>query len=163
MCMRLYSRSVLFLRKIRIIINIFLRKILQRRSFKRPLQGSGRKFAYYTSAAVLAARSFHIPARYAEGYLLTSKQAEKSHGDWIGLSSSDGHAWAEVYMDGMGWVPVDVTSGFYYDTYALMTVAQSLRAGAQVAALDSGGRRSRKSEKAFSWVNWSWKIKSEQN
>ena len=57
--------------------------------------------AYYTSAAVLALRSFHIPARYAEGYLLTSKQAENSHGDWIGLSSSDGHAWAEVYMDGM--------------------------------------------------------------
>ncbi len=55
--------------------------------------------AYYTSAAVLALRSFHIPARYAEGYLLTSKQAENSHGDWIGLSSSDGHAWAEVY----GW------------------------------------------------------------
>ena len=54
--------------------------------------------AYYTSAAVLALRSFHIPARYAEGYLLTGKQAENSHGDWIGLSSSDGHAWAEVYM-----------------------------------------------------------------
>lgn len=68
--------------------------------------------AYYTSAAVLALRSFHIPARYAEGYLLTSKQAENSHGDWIGLSSSDGHAWAEVYMDGMGWVPVDVTPVF---------------------------------------------------
>ena len=68
--------------------------------------------AYYTSAAVLALRSFHIPARYAEGYLLTSKQAENSHGDWIGLSSSDGHAWAEVYMDGMGWVPVDVTPYF---------------------------------------------------
>ena len=32
--------------------------------------------AYYTSAAVLALRSFHIPARYAEGYLLTSRQAE---------------------------------------------------------------------------------------
>lgn len=32
--------------------------------------------AYYTSAAVLALRSFHIPARYAEGYLLTGKQAE---------------------------------------------------------------------------------------
>ena len=81
--------------------------------------------AYYTSAAVLALRSFHIPARYAEGYLLTGKQAENSHGDWIGLSSSDGHAWAEVYMDGMGWVPVDVTPGFYYDTYALLNMAQS--------------------------------------
>ena len=50
--------------------------------------------AYYTSAAVLALRSFHIPARYAEGYLLTGKQAENSHGDWIGLSSSAGYACA---------------------------------------------------------------------
>lgn len=136
--MRLYSRSVLFLRKIRIIINIFLRKILRRRSFKRIFTGEREgNSAYYTSAAVLALRSFHIPARYAEGYLLTSKQAENSHGDWIGLSSSDGHAWAEVYMDGMGWVSVDVTPGFYYDTYALLNMAQSPGQVRKVAALDS--------------------------
>ena len=105
--------------------------------------------AYYTSAAVLALRSFHIPARYAEGYLLTSKQAENSHGDWIGLSSSDGHAWAEVYMDGMGWVPVDVTPGFYYDTYALLNMAQSPGQVRKVAALDSEGEEAENLKKHF--------------
>lgn len=105
--------------------------------------------AYYTSAAVLALRSFHIPARYAEGYLLTGKQAENSHGDWIGLSSSDGHAWAEVYMDGMGWVPVDVTPGFYYDTYALLNMAQSPGQVRKVAALDSEGEEAENLKKHF--------------
>ena len=105
--------------------------------------------AYYTSAAVLALRSFHIPARYAEGYLLTSKQAENSHGDWIGLSSSDGHAWAEVYMDGMGWVSVDVTPGFYYDTYALLNMAQSPGQVRKVAALDSEGEEAENLKKHF--------------
>ena len=119
--------------------------------------------AYYTSAAVLALRSFHIPARYAEGYLLTSKQAENSHGDWIGLSSSDGHAWAEVYMDGMGWVPVDVTPGFYYDTYALLNMAQSPGQVRKVAALDSEGEEAENLKKHFPGVNRSWKIKSRQN
>ena len=90
------------------------------------LQGERRgNSAYYTSASVLALRSFHIPARYAEGYLLTSRQAENSRGDWISLSSSSSHAWVEVYMDGMGWVPVDMTPGYYYDTYALLDMAQS--------------------------------------
>lgn len=105
--------------------------------------------AYYTSAAVLALRSFHIPARYAEGYLLTSKQTENSHGDWIGLSSSDGHAWAEVYMDGMGWVSVDVTPGFYYDTYALLNMAQSPGQVRKVAALDSKGEEAENLKKHF--------------
>ena len=27
-------------------------------------------------------------------------------------------------MDGLGWIPVDVTPGFYYDTYALLQMAQ---------------------------------------
>lgn len=105
--------------------------------------------AYYTSAAVLALRSFHIPARYAEGYLLTSRQAENSHGDWISLSSSDSHAWVEVYMDGMGWVPVDVTPGFYYDTYALLNMAQSPGQVRKVAALDSEGEEAENLKKHF--------------
>jgi hypothetical protein len=72
--------------------------------------------AMFASAAVLAYREFGIPARYAEGYLL---QDDKITGSAVTLTSKDSHAWVEVYIDGMGWLPIDVTPGFYSDTLAL--------------------------------------------
>ena len=95
--------------------------------------------AYYASAAVLAFRSFDIPARYAEGYFLSSRAIESSGGKPVQLTSSDAHAWAEVYMDGMGWVPVDMTPGFYYDTYALLQMAQFPGDIQKTAALEDNG------------------------
>ncbi len=105
--------------------------------------------AFYASASVMALRSFHIPARYAEGYLLTSKEAEDSHGDWISLSSYNSHAWVEVYMDGMGWLPVDMTPGYYYDTYALLNMAQSPGQVRKVAALETDGEEAENLKKHF--------------
>ena len=64
----------------------------------------------FASAAVLAYRCAGIPARYAEGYLLTEEQAG---GGPVTLTSQDAHAWVEVYVDGMGWRAVEVTPGFY--------------------------------------------------
>lgn len=74
----------------------------------------------YASAAVQAFRVYGIPARYVEGYLLSGEQAEAAGGEPVELGSEAVHAWAEVYMDGIGWVPIDVTPGYYYDTYALI-------------------------------------------
>ena len=95
--------------------------------------------AYYASAAVLAFRSFGIPARYAEGYFLSSRAIEAAGGRDVQLTSSDAHAWVEVYMDGMGWIPVDVTPGFYYDTYALLQMAQVPGDIQRTAALEDSG------------------------
>lgn len=95
--------------------------------------------AYYASAAVLAFRSFDIPARYAEGYFLSSRAIEAAGGRDVQLTSSDAHAWVEVYMDGMGWIPVDVTPGFYYDTYALLQMAQVPGDIQRTAALEDSG------------------------
>lgn len=73
--------------------------------------------AYYASAAVLAYRAAGIPARYAEGYLLTKKQAEQISGNQVVLTSQNAHAWVEVYVDGMGWRVMEVTPGFYEEIY----------------------------------------------
>jgi len=58
---------------------------------------------HYASAAVLIYRALGIPARYAEGYL-----TDTSAGEFTEITSR-AHAWAEVYIDGVGWIPVDVT------------------------------------------------------
>lgn len=60
----------------------------------------------YATAAVLTLRHFGIPARYAEGYILpltTQTTAE--------LTGRHAACWAEVYQDGIGWVPMSLTPG----------------------------------------------------
>lgn len=94
--------------------------------------------ALFASAAVEAYRVYGIPARYAEGYLLKEGQAAKAVDGRVELTDQDGHAWAEVYIDGLGWVPVDVTPGFYYDAYVLQQMVESPKGIRQTAALEEG-------------------------
>ena len=73
----------------------------------------------YASAAAMALRAHGIPARYCEGYLLTAAQVQAAEGGAVTLTGANAHAWCEAYFDGVGWLPVDVTPGFYYDALAL--------------------------------------------
>ncbi len=71
--------------------------------------------SYFASAATLMFRSYGIPARYAEGYMLTEKEIASSNQVLengkvqVSIYSKDAHAWVEVYLDGIGWIVVDPT------------------------------------------------------
>lgn len=73
----------------------------------------------YASAAVEALRSHGIPARYVEGYYIPEASWSAARGDTVYVTGREAHAWAEVYFDGIGWMPVDVTPGYYYDAVQL--------------------------------------------
>jgi transglutaminase-like putative cysteine protease len=51
---------------------------------------------------VAAARTLGIPARYVTGYLLDRDRFAAAH---------DSHAWAEGFVEGLGWVGFDCTLG----------------------------------------------------
>ncbi len=92
----------------------------------------------YASAAVEALRARGIPARYVEGYYVSATaQPDKEDGS-ISLSSQDAHAWPEVYFDGIGWMPVDVTPGYYYDAVALRQMVSLPDTVQKTATLDEG-------------------------
>ncbi|WP_172136717.1 transglutaminase family protein [Adlercreutzia sp. ZJ473] len=76
--------------------------------------------AAFASAAVLAFRQEGIPARYVEGYLLDEDalvRMGEANETSCALDEGDAHAWVEVYVDGAGWLPVEVTPGFYDRVY----------------------------------------------
>lgn len=54
---------------------------------------------------ISAARHLNYPARYVSGYLLMNDRTEQEAG----------HAWAEVYLDNLGWVGFDVSNGISPD------------------------------------------------
>lgn len=73
--------------------------------------------SYFASAAVMAYRAVGVPARYAEGYLITEAQARQGVGRDIEVTADNAHAWVEIYVDGIGWRRVEVTPGFYAETH----------------------------------------------
>ncbi len=66
---------------------------------------------HYSATAIMIYRLLGIPARYTVGF-----KTPVVAGEWNEIISSSGpdnqaHAWVEIYLDGMGWVPVEVTGG----------------------------------------------------
>lgn len=69
---------------------------------------------HYATAAALMFRYYGIPSRYVEGYLITPDDVkDKKSGDIIEIPGRNGHAWTEIYIDGLGWVPVEMTPEYY--------------------------------------------------
>ena len=67
---------------------------------------------HFASAAALFLRQMGIPARFVSGYAARMDDFQKKGSVYqASVKDWDAHAWIEVYMDGMGWVPVDVTPG----------------------------------------------------
>lgn len=62
---------------------------------------------HFASATVAMLRALDIPARYVEGYIV----GESSFGSdgWADVSAQKAHAWAEIWLPGIGWVPVEST------------------------------------------------------
>ncbi len=84
---------------------------------------------YYATAAVLAYRMVGILARYVEGYFLSAndaltwnKQNANQQEHTYTITQKNAHAWAEIYIDGVGWMPVEVVPGYYYADYTVQQV-----------------------------------------
>ena len=62
---------------------------------------------YYASAFVFLMRAANVPARVVTGY---QGGEYNDIGDYYIVRQSDAHAWAEVWLEGQGWVRVDPTA-----------------------------------------------------
>lgn len=68
---------------------------------------------HYASAGVLILQAMGIPARYASGYVAPASDFRGEAGRYVlSLKDSAAHAWAEIYLEDIGWVPVEMTPGY---------------------------------------------------
>jgi len=59
---------------------------------------------YYASAMAVMARIAGLPSRYVEGYRVVPGPRNECT-----VTNQSAHAWAEVYFEGIGWIPFDAT------------------------------------------------------
>ena len=64
------------------------------------------------TVAAMTLRYYGVPARYAEGYIITAEMAVAAgENGSISVRGTDAGAWVEVYQDGIGWIPMELTPG----------------------------------------------------
>lgn len=71
---------------------------------------------HFATAGVLMFRKAGIPARYAEGYYLSPDYVSLYTGQSnvsVDVPDSLAHSWVEIYIDELGWFPVEVIPGFF--------------------------------------------------
>jgi len=64
---------------------------------------------YYATAMAVLTRAIGMPARYVEGYILPPKPVSATT---YHVTNQQAHAWAEVYFEGIGWLPFEATAPF---------------------------------------------------
>jgi len=78
---------------------------------------------------VAAARAMEIPARYVSGYLLMDDRIEQEAT----------HAWAEAWVQGLGWVGFDVSNGISPDPrYVRVATGRDYRDAAPITGISFG-------------------------
>lgn len=73
---------------------------------------------HYATAAAVMLQSQGYPARYVEGYFIPMKAANNSFISTDGnlifdVTDKYAHAWIEIYDSTYGWIPVEVTPGYW--------------------------------------------------
>lgn len=67
---------------------------------------------HFASAEVMLLRLLGIPARYTAGYCASPQDFEEREGKFVAeVLDRQAHAWVEIYIDELGWVPLEATPG----------------------------------------------------
>lgn len=67
---------------------------------------------HYATLATMLFRYYGIPARYVEGYLITPQDVWEHPDGTFEVKQQAAHAWTEIYVDGVGFVPVETCPQF---------------------------------------------------
>lgn len=68
---------------------------------------------HYATVATTLFRYLGIPARYVEGFLITPDMIkDKKEFDLIQVTGKEAHVWTEIYIDEVGWIPLEFTPAY---------------------------------------------------
>lgn len=70
---------------------------------------------HFASAGTMILRQMGVPCRYVSGYCAKgdSFKSGENDGDICEVKDSQSHAWVEIYLDDFGWIPVEMTPGYF--------------------------------------------------
>lgn len=68
---------------------------------------------HYATLGTLLFRYHGVAARYVEGYIVTNEDIKNAAGrNELTIPFKNQHAWTEIYIDQIGWIPIELTPGY---------------------------------------------------
>ena len=68
---------------------------------------------HFATAGVLILREMGVPARYGAGYVVKAGEFAWEEESFLAtVTGKHAHAWPEIYLDHVGWIPVEMTPGY---------------------------------------------------
>jgi protein-glutamine gamma-glutamyltransferase len=61
---------------------------------------------YFAHSACMLLRALGIPARVGAGYAVDGR--DRGEGSSLMIRAKNAHAWPEIHLDGIGWIPFDI-------------------------------------------------------
>jgi protein-glutamine gamma-glutamyltransferase len=62
---------------------------------------------YFAHSACMLLRNLGIPARVGAGYAVDGR--DRGEGSTLMIRAKNAHAWPEIHLDGIGWIPFDIS------------------------------------------------------
>ena len=82
---------------------------------------------HFASAGVMMLRYLGVPARYVSGYVILQSSFYETQGGYVGVARDrNAHAWVEIFVEGIGWLPVEMTPGYEPSAIRLPTELQKV-------------------------------------
>ena len=80
---------------------------------------------HFASAGTMMLRYLGVPARYVSGYVIHQGAFYKTEAGYVGIARDrNAHAWVEIFVEGIGWLPVEMTPGYESTADRLPTDSQ---------------------------------------
>ena len=69
---------------------------------------------HFASASTILLRNYGVPARYVTGYIVKPSmfQRQEDGSYQAEVIDRNAHAWVEIYLRGIGWIPLEMTPGY---------------------------------------------------
>lgn len=79
---------------------------------------------HYASAAALILKEMGVPTRYVSGYVVRPSDFTYESDNYnycAQVPDYNAHAWVEIYMENVGWIPMEMTEGYTSDSEEIPT------------------------------------------
>lgn len=81
---------------------------------------------HFASTGLLLYRMMGIPARYVTGYVVRPESFHRTDSGYeAAVTGENAHAWIEVYVDGYGWKPVEMTPGYEAESIETAQISEN--------------------------------------
>lgn len=92
---------------------------------------------YFATTMTLLLKDLGYEARYCEGFVLPFMDIAQDGMAYRSLNANQAHAWCEIHIDGLGWIPVEATPSSHMENLSGLSLNHTDNSSEEVSEEES--------------------------